>query len=290
MRKFKICVCFSGTLRFIDYTLDHFDEIFNVDDKNLFLQKFSKYGFDDIEVDYFFYASNRNDMHEANKIWMNKNKINFTEKVNLRLINILKKNKRTRKIFIENDFEFLINIIRSLGLSENFEIYSSISQGPVPVSDSNFRNLHQFYAAEKCNDLKKFYEKTENFTYDLVVRCRTDVLFASMCDQEKVSWLESFYLNSHKFFTHGVPHEREGELCFFDPFFYSSSRVADVYFCNMTDFIIRNAKQVFKPRLAAHAEKIWGLFIKKNNIEAEEGEVACKILRAYDPEFKDFIK
>jgi len=144
MRKFKICVCFSGTLRFIDHTLGHFDETFNINDKNLFLQKFGGYGFDDIEVDYFFYASNRNDIHEANKIWMNKNKINFTEKVDLRLINILKKNKRTKKIFIENDFEFLIATIRSLGLNENFEIYSSISQAPVPVSDSNFRNLHQF--------------------------------------------------------------------------------------------------------------------------------------------------
>ena len=34
--------------------------------------------------------------------------------------------------------------------------------------------LSMFYKVEKCNDLKKEYEKMHNFTYDAVIRCRFD--------------------------------------------------------------------------------------------------------------------
>jgi hypothetical protein len=107
MKKFKIAICFSGTLRLIEYTLNHFDSFFNIIDKNLFVEKFRKYGINDIEFDYFFYVSNRNDIHEANKIWMIQNNFKFKEIVDEELLDVLRSNKRTKKIFVENDFEFL---------------------------------------------------------------------------------------------------------------------------------------------------------------------------------------
>jgi hypothetical protein len=113
--------------------------------------------------------------------------------------------------------------------------------------------------------------------------------FNNINENNKLLWLEHFYLNNDCFFTYGVPHIREEELCFFDAFFYTSSVTSDKYFLNMTDFILKNPHEVFKPRLIAHAEKIWGLFISKNNIKAGEGKLACKILRTYDPEFKTIL-
>jgi hypothetical protein len=92
-------------------------------------------------------------------------------------------------------------------------------------------NLPMFYTLYKCNELKKEYERKNNFTYDMVIKIRTDVRFPKMSKDFDAGVLENtlwYYPKDHNE-SHVVS----------DKFAFSNSAIMDYYssvFTKLTDY------------------------------------------------------
>jgi len=69
--------------------------------------------------------------------------------------------------------------------------------------------LSQLYSIKKCNDLKKEYEKNNNFKYDLVFRVRPDSYF----EYFDIRSLHNFYDKNKQIFVGNEPGKYWGSYC-----------------------------------------------------------------------------
>jgi|10_taG_2_1085330.scaffolds.fasta_scaffold107729_2 hypothetical protein len=115
--------------------------------------------------------------------------------------------------------------------------------------------LGMYYKIKKCNDQKSKYEKENNFTYDVVIRHRTDLGFASpILIDEKIDYMDNIVY---------VPNcdraAKNGGIPIRDIFAISNSKNIDYYssvFDNI-DTIVEESK-IFRP------EPILNFHLNKN--------------------------
>jgi hypothetical protein len=79
--------------------------------------------------------------------------------------------------------------------------------------------LSYFYSLQEVNKLKKLYEYEHDFTYDCVIRCRTDSLVLSPIHYEQ------YNLKSINFSN--INHQPDGMIC--DWFNFGSSEIMDAF-------------------------------------------------------------
>lgn len=80
--------------------------------------------------------------------------------------------------------------------------------------------LRQLYCLKKCNNLKKEYEKQNNFKYDIVIRIRPDLLLINNTSLEKSA--ESWDMKNYVYTTDHDDHHGYN-----DRFYFSNSQNMD---------------------------------------------------------------
>lgn len=132
--------------------------------------------------------------------------------------------------------------------------------------------LSMFYKIKACNDLKKEYEKENNFTYDCVIRLRADLTFQAPIPVDLGTNFNSLYIPRFGDFG-GIN----------DQLAYSGSQTMDKY-CEMFDRIeeyltlgVRiNPEQLLKFHLVKNSLNIervdWKYFIKRSDGSVQNNE------------------
>jgi hypothetical protein len=90
--------------------------------------------------------------------------ISQTEPINTNFLLSLP-NLRTLEIEDWNDIKY------------KFENFLSMEEGSAILPENVNSMVASFYKVYKCNELKKQYEKENNFVYDVVIRMRPDIFF-----------------------------------------------------------------------------------------------------------------
>lgn len=122
-------------------------------------------------------------------------------------------------------------------------------------------NLPMFYTMYKCNELKRDKETQEGFTYDLVIKARTDVRFplipSSALEQLDVLW---YYPRDHN----------EGHVVS-DKFAFSNSKIMDYYSSVFTKLNAYWGEGMFnsKGHWKIGEEMMWHHFYDKSAIEVK---------------------
>jgi len=280
MKPFRIAVCFSGLARFLKKTFPRHDRFFCIEN-NVNVDRFlKKHGFDSIEYNYFFYFSNHIIPSELDQAELSNGNYVTLSEINNELLSLIKDNKKTKKYYIENNFEKLRKIVSEVK-PDNLS----------NVEWQAYRKVHQFYSAEQSNILKKEYEIENNFKYDLCIRFRTDLFVFENCIDNidhKLFTLENFIENKdNSFFALGEQTinsiYRIGDLSF-----YSSSECADKYYENLTESILKNAGLFFNDKNMYVPEEIWGYFLKEKKLNYKLSTFSLKLIKQHTPEFNQF--
>lgn len=90
-----------------------------------------------------------------------------------------------KQVFINNYTDELRNEI-----CNNEEKYSKFCRNETKIN--NF--LSQIYNIKKCDLLRQNFEKQNNFEYDVVIRCRTDVFYFKTFEQSELTLAKSGYI------------------------------------------------------------------------------------------------
>lgn len=87
-----------------------------------------------------------------------------------------------------------------------------------------------FYSINQSNELKKLYEKENNFTYDIVIRCRPDFEYYTLLNEEVLNLVKEnnilMPLDNYAFVT---------QQC--DKFAIGSSKIMD-YYCDLITLML----------------------------------------------------
>lgn len=154
MKKTKIAICINGVIREPESSVEYLKD---------FIEKIPN-----SEVDIFLYTSKRSQFNiSAQQYHHNKYKYlqNNTFYLDDNDIKIFFDTFNIRDYHIEEDFKELEEIV-----------FSRLQKEQAVCWERDFyRPVHQFYGAEKCNNLKKKYEEENNFKYDVVFRFRPDL-------------------------------------------------------------------------------------------------------------------
>jgi hypothetical protein len=205
----KVAICISSELRNIKFTFPKLKEFVN----RYFL------GW---EVDYFLYCPNIFIKNYTNVNYIyDENYLNYVDDNTKRYISDL---LQPKSFIIENDSENLRKLLEKYKLN-NYD-YNSCLTSKNKLNDNeshyhdltNARSFNQYYFAQQVIELKKNYEKENNFKYDLVFRIRPDIYFVDVnnvssinlsddrllgkSDHSKNSWPNSIFV-THMFVKSG---------------------------------------------------------------------------------------
>lgn len=135
----------------------------------------------DIESDCQIFSQKNNIKQVTNdnlwRYYKNTKTTSFEEsknKINTILNNCF--NNNLKKIQIYEDGELDVDFLISNKNHETFYNYTN--------DRGNYQKiglLNQFYKLNKCFNLMKEYEEENNFTYDVIIRCRFDCIIKSLC-------------------------------------------------------------------------------------------------------------
>jgi hypothetical protein len=143
----KVAICFSGHLRNFNNLLNNFkDKILSLKDQH--------------QIDLFFSIW---DLYEPQYSWTNQNET-VSNLINIEDISIL----NPIKIEVEN-----FNEIKDNFLLKNFTNTDRSNQWT--SKNGILHSTPMFYKIYKANELKKNYERINNFKYDIVVRYRSNL-------------------------------------------------------------------------------------------------------------------
>lgn len=224
----KIAFCLSGQPRWLDHGLQNI-----------------KSAFSSYDIDYFVHT------------WWDKSLVN--KKTTL--------NSNRSFLWEENTLEKIISELTPKGI---------ISEPPKTFSvynDANYETLtpnsvhSMFYSIMVSNEIKKLYEKVNNFKYDLVIRCRFDIVF-------HVFNLNLYSLDSNnKIYTYHTGAEQLPN----DHFAISSSVNMD-YYCDLYNNLEKYYREGFRGFIG---ERLLNYHLnKKDNIKyyTNEQELAVNTI------------
>ena len=145
---------------------------------------------------------------------------------------------------------------------KHFEDYGVTRESvPQPPGFDNIQHvLSMFYSIEQANDLKKSVEEENDFTYDVVVRLRTDIFFDG--DPIDFSRLDNDTLyveevNCHKNHSESA-HLRNSEYAVNDIWGISNSEIMNKY-----SETFQNYQELLEKKCTINAECFLGFNLKK---------------------------
>lgn len=229
----KIAICFSGHLRNFSNLLENFKE------KILSLRK-------DHQVDVFFSIW---DIYEPQYSWTNQNET-VSNLINIEDLSRL----NPIKIEVEN-----FNEIKDNFLLKNF---TNIDHSNEWTSKNGIlHSIPMFYKIYKANELKKDYEKINNFKYDIAIRYRSNLLINGNID-----------LNINKNILYN---KRENNSNLDDIFAYSDSETMDKY----SDLYLNLSLILNKYRRFGPEEILYDWIINENKIPRKDTSFSIDIIR-----------
>jgi hypothetical protein len=114
---------------------------------------------------------------------------------------------------------FIIDDMRCKGYS--IESYSEFSK-----KNGNGSDAAQTYSWKRSNELKKEYERKNNFRYDIVIKTRCDILPCSNISEEEINdCQDKIYIGQN----YNEKHYRRRDFTHPDGFAFSSSELMDIY-------------------------------------------------------------
>lgn len=120
-----------------------------------------------------------------------------------------------------------------------------------------------YFKIKSCNNLKINYELENNFKYDLVIRCRPDLMFTNSFEIDTLNHLDKLIVpNCHNY--NGIN----------DQFAYSNSTNMDTY-SSVYDYL----PEYFSKRGEFFPEKVMVSFIKKSNLSIKHSNINYNIVR-----------
>jgi len=229
----KVAVCFSGHFRNFNNLLNNFkDKILSLKDRH--------------QIDLFFSIW---DTYEPQYSWSNQNET-VSNLINIEDLSRL----NPIKIEVEN-----FNEIKEQFLLKNFTTLNN-SDGRI-MKDGILHSTPMFYKIYKVNELKKNYERINNFKYDIVIRYRSNLLINGNID-----------LNINKNTLHN---KRENDSNLDDIFAYAGSEVMDKYselYLNLS--LILNKYRRFGPE-----EILYDWVINENKVPRKDTSFTIDIIR-----------
>jgi hypothetical protein len=229
----KVAVCFSGHLRNFSHLLTNFkDKVLSLKDQN--------------EIDLFFSIW---DIYEPKYSWTNENE---TKSNLINIDDILKLDPI--KIEIEN-----FDVLKEEFLLKNFTNINHLNERI--IKNGILHSTPMFYKIYKANELKKTYERTNNFKYDIVIRYRSNLSINGNID-----------LNINKNILYNK-HENDSNLD--DIFAYADSETMDKYsglYLNLS--LILNKYRRFGPE-----EILYDWIINENQISRKNTSFGIDIIR-----------
>ncbi|WP_251923650.1 hypothetical protein [Salinibacter ruber] len=180
---------------------------------------------------------------------------------------VKKKNLRKiydpEEIFIDEPFED-----KKLKSFKGVEVPKEIIQ----QAPNNWKgNIPNFYGIKKCNEMKKEKEKKDNFKYDLVIRCRPDLVIKSKIPNKILKKPEILWHN----------HE-QSPIMVSDQLAMSSSENMD-YYSSVWDKLNEYWKNPLGDRKWENirvGERLLKTHMKKSKIEVDTCEINYEILRS----------
>lgn len=221
----KVALCFSGHLRTYEQTAE----------------SIRKYLIDPLDCDVF--------IHTWNKIGFMRYDGDTSQKNTKDEMALIKELLHPKKIFIEETGSIKWD-------GTKYKERSISREDPANV-------LGMFYKVKKANDLRKEYEKEQGFSYDLVIRARTDLFFSSPIAQYELENPEFLW----------IPHfDSWGGTN--DQFAFSNGPNMDVY-SSLYDYI----DEYWNEGVVFHPETLLDRHIEKNNLTMGPSEITFKIIR-----------
>lgn len=120
-------------------------------------------------------------------------------------------------------------------------------------------SYYSFYNVSKCNELKEKFEKENNFTYDVVIRSRTDFFWFRSITTEELELANNFILTPKEWSFKGVNH-----FALSDIFAFSTSALMDKY-SETFKYIDKYCQDI-----TFHPESIMGYHLTKHNVPTKE--------------------
>jgi hypothetical protein len=231
----KVAICFSGHLRNFSNLLENFKE------KVLSLRR-------DHQVDLFFSIW---DIYEPKYSWTNENETisNLIDTEDLSELDPI-------KIEVEN-----FNGIKEQFLLKNFTSTSLCEVHCRLIKDGILHSTPMFYKIYKANELKKDYEKINNFKYDIAIRYRSNLFINGNID-----------LNINK---NTLYNKRENNSNLDDIFAYSDSETMDKY----SDLYLNLSLILNKYRRFGPEEILYDWVINENKIPRKDTSFSIDIIR-----------
>tara|TARA_R100000152_G_C6781573_1_gene216365 strand:+ start:4587 stop:5366 length:780 start_codon:yes stop_codon:yes gene_type:complete len=193
-----------------------------------------KYILDPLQADLFFFGY-ENDQHSTDNILETYQPIRHS----------------IRKFDKEIETEIYDRYLASHDNAKLSDLNKHITRHPSPIP-----LMSQFYNLLKCNELKRQKEKEENFTYDVVIRIRSDMFF---CRSIKSDIKHS----DEKLDTHIFSNDSWDWLGgYTDAFAFGNSKNMDTY-CSFFDSI---AKYILDDQIKLHPETLLKHHFTKTNL------------------------
>jgi hypothetical protein len=231
----KVAICFSGHLRNFSNLLENFKE------KILSLRK-------DHQVDVFFSIW---DIYEPQYSWTNENET-ISNLIDTEDLSELYSIKIEVENFNEIKEQFLLKNFTTEGLNEGHNRL---------IKDGILHSTPMFYKIYKANELKKDYEKINNFKYDIAIRYRSNLLINGNID-----------LNINKNILYN---KRENNSNLDDIFAYSDSETMDKY----SDLYLNLSLILNKYRRFGPEEILYDWIINENKIPRKDTSFSIDIIR-----------
>ena len=237
----KVAVCFSGQLRTWKKVYKTWEHIINNND--------TKH-----EIDYFFHAFKENSIPKIGVSHVDMELLDTPQVEFEELKNIF----NPKKYEIESQKKFI----------ENLESVDYVNP-----------YICQYYSMFKSSQLKKEYERENNFEYDLVIKMRYDLFFnEDIIDTNKI-------FNENIYYGYNPSYDEYGNLNrITDLFFYSKSKTFDFlseYYNNIKCLPSKYKDYSLEPEFA------WFYYVTSNNITIDEYHWDIKVMRKDMTEVKN---
>jgi len=222
----RVAICFSGHLRSIQKTCDNLiDKLIIPNDCDVFISTWDQVGFDPVRGDHDTVNTSTYD-----------------------ILDFIETKLKPKKMLIEP--------------ARTFDGDKYLTRKRDCVRNVN-NVLGMYYKIKSSNDLKIEYEKENNFEYDMVIRCRTDLM---MERQHFIKGFETKYLYMCKDFRW------TGEN---DKIAWGSSRVMNVY-STVYDYI----EQYYNAGCVFHSETLLRYHVNYFILPATHIEIPYLLVRA----------
>lgn len=130
----------------------------------------------------------------------------------------------------------------------------------IPCNYTLSTSFYSFYNVYKCNELKKEFEKENNFLYDIVIRSRLDYFWFRSITENEIEIAQNFVLTPLEWSFKSV-----STYAISDAFAFSTSKLIDKYaniFCSLDTYCEQLG--------GLHPETITGYHCNKHNIPVKE--------------------